>query len=671
MLFRSGTADPGPDAATPDIPEDTPPIDACAGSTTFLVGAAVQDITGPIAGRGMMGYVIMSQVDEGLQMRLRARAFVISSPCNGRRVAMAITDDQYLPQAVQMEVVRRLKATYGDLYTDANVLLAATHNHSGPGGLSAYPLYQFAPVGGFDPWHFEAVVDGIVKAIGRAHDGLKPGRVRFAQGTLRDTGLNRSPDAFAADPQADRDLFPDGIDTTNTVLRLETTDGTPVGAIDVFGVHVTSVGANNKLVTCDNKGYAAYRFERAMGTDHRAGAGFAAGFFNATAGDVTPNVDGFSFEAKDGEKDYADMARSAGKQYDGARALFDGEMEDLSGPVDSRAQFARMDAVTVSAAYGDGQERHTCPAATGLSMFAGGNMDWPGSMPQGQTCASVEGAECTDCQAEKPIAVPIGDSDPVLAPNVLPFQLLRIGSLAFVAVPFETTTMAGFRIRRTVAATLAPAGVRHVVLISYANAYASYMTTREEYAVQDYEGASTQFGPWQQAAVAQVLDGLAAAMRDGAAVDPGPAPVDRVITTTLLGDLTGHDLPPAGRQFGDVMQDAPESVNRGATVTATFASAHPDNDFRIGGTFLEVRRKDGQAWTTVADDGAFETRMRWSKGLADTCPPEGGCSQATVRWDVPADAAPGTYRLHHLGAWKDGEGGLHEFEGASREFEVR
>jgi neutral ceramidase len=671
----SSTGDAGMDATVPDVPgdvvpevaPDVPPVDACAGNTAFEVGAGVYDITGSTVGRGMMGYVIMSQIDEGLHMRLHARAFVIASPCNGKRVALVVTEDQAMFQAVQMEVVKRLRAKYGDLYTDANVLLSATHNHSGPGGLSAYSLYQFMPVGGFDPWHFEVVVDGIVKAIGRAHDSLQPGRVRLAQGDLQDTGINRSPDAFATNPEADRSGFPNQIDTTNTVLRLEATDGTPVGAMDFFGVHVTSVGANNKLITSDNKGYAAYLFERAMGADHAAAAGFTAGFFNTTAGDVSPNVHGFSFEAKDGVKDFADMKESALKQYQGAKTLFDGATQDLVGPVDYRQQFVKMDAVTVLGRYADGTDRSTCPAATGMSMFAGGLLDWPGSTPQGETCAKLEGSYCTDCQAEKPISVPIGDSDPPLAPNVMPFQIIRLGSLVLAGEPFETTTVAGLRIRQTLGATLAPAGVQRVVVVGYSNAYAGYMTTREEYALQDYEGASTQFGPWQLAAVTQSLDGLATAMRDGLANDPGPAPVDRVPTTDKLGELNDRDGTPDGTPFGDVAQDVAESVDKGGTATAIFWSAHPANDLRIQGTYLAVERKDGGTWIRVADDGAFETRMRWAR---KNCAPAADCSQATITWEIPPDAAAGAYRIKHFGSSKGMDGTLTPFEGTSREFVV-
>jgi len=82
--------------------------------------------------------------------------------------------------------------------------------------------------------------------------------------------------------------------------------------------------------------------------------------------------------------------------------------------------------------------------------------------------------------------------------------------------------MAGRRLRQTVMTQLESAGVTRVVIVGLANAYAGYMTTREEYAQQDYEGASTHFGPWQLAAVQQEMDKLAVALRDNLPVAAGP-----------------------------------------------------------------------------------------------------------------------------------------------------
>jgi hypothetical protein len=60
----------------------------------------------------------------------------------------------------------------------------------------------------------------------------------------------------------------------------------------------------------------------------------------------------------------------------------------------------------------------------------------------------------------------------------------------------EPSTVAGQRLRVTVLSALHAHGIRYAMINGYANAYASYTVTPEEYAHQGYEGACTLFGQW-------------------------------------------------------------------------------------------------------------------------------------------------------------------------------
>jgi neutral ceramidase len=104
-------------------------------------------------------------------------------------------------------------------------------------------------------------------------------------------------------------------------------------------------------------------------------------------------------------------------------------------------------------------------------------------------------------------------------PNVLPVQLFVVGDLAIAAVPAEFTTMSATRVRKMLLAELRSLGVRHAVVAGYSNAYAGYVTTAEEYTVQDYEGASTHFGKWTHAAYMTELRKLARRLQ--ASDEPG------------------------------------------------------------------------------------------------------------------------------------------------------
>ena len=143
----------------------------CAGNTSFQVGSGVYDITGPAAELGMMGYGRIDQKTAGIHLRLRARAFVIATPCNGKRVAFVSADVGQVFQVIKQQVMAKLQTAYGSTYTDANVILNATHTHSGPGGDSHYALYNLTILG-FDQQNLDTVVHGIYQAIVRALGGM-------------------------------------------------------------------------------------------------------------------------------------------------------------------------------------------------------------------------------------------------------------------------------------------------------------------------------------------------------------------------------------------------------------------------------------------------------------------------------------------------------------------
>jgi neutral ceramidase len=646
----------------------------CAGQQSFLIGSGIYDITGPAAGVGMLGYVELEQQAAGIHQRLRSRAFVFASPCNGKRVVFVSADLGMVFQGVKQQVLERLRARYGRLYSDDNVLLSATHTHSGPGGFSHYALYNLSTFG-FEPKNFEAIVEGIYQSIVRAHEHLEPGRVFLAAGELLDASLNRSPEAYQLNPPEERARYAHDTDKRMTLLRLTKDSGVEVGLINWFAVHATSMGMEHRFISGDNKGHASYLFEKAKGTRYDAtGDTFVAAFAQSNEGDVTPNIHGGTEGG--GKDDFESTERSGRKQYERAASLYASATTPLTGGVDYRHVFVKMDEVKVSPTFTDGTEQRTCPAAIGISMLAGAE-DGPGVGHEGATCAAMHNlwsaftctTTTTPCQAEKPIVLEMGSMKPFpWSPEVLPLQLVTVGNLALVAVPFELTTMAGRRLRETVRAQLAPAGVTEVVIAGLSNAYSGYVATREEYAKQEYEGASTHFGPWTLAALQQEFGVLARSLREGSYVLPGPAPRDLCQQQSRLRPGVLFDDKPLWVHFGDVSVDARESYARGETVRVTFWSGHPKNDPHTQGTFLRVQRRAGLLWKDVAYDWDWETKYTWRR---DYCLPTLACSHALLEWTIPPDAEPGTYRLVHEGDWKSGwDGRVRPFQGTSRPFTV-
>jgi neutral ceramidase len=569
-------------------------------------------------------------------------------------------------------------------------------------GFSHYTMFNLA-VPGYDPDNFEAVVAGIVAAIVKAHDGMADGIIKIAQGPLQDANWNRSPQAYAGNPAAERAAHEAeharDTNTRMTVLRFERTgpgelDGAPIGALTWFSSHATSVSNVNRLVSGDHKGLASYYFEREMGADYTAPAPFVAGFGQSDAGDVSPNevilgdpkntvvrpCDGSPDPECD---DLANAAVHGDLQYQRARELFADADELLRGPVDGRMTFFDMEDVAVDAQYtGDGPQ-HTCKAAIGFSIAAGAE--------DGVAVAFIEEGivfgedvppftilpEDQACHAEKTILLPVGRMLPYpWSPTVLPAQVLRLGNLAVVPVPFEITTISGDRVRATVLAHLAGTGVDRAVVAGLSNGYSSYVTTREEYKAQHYEGAFTQFGPWTLAAWQQNFAAVADALAAGA-----PAPADTGTPLDLGDDQVVETLPVVAdspcalpdavlcpfEAFGDVVLPPPDVVAPGEHVVVRFRGAHPRNDLRTGAGFLEVQRQEGDEWQVVARDWDPETTFRWQR----TGGPLSPTSEVTIDWRVPPDAAPGTYRIRYLGNAKPLVGAIFPIEGTSPEFTVQ
>lgn len=108
---------------------------------------------------------------------------------------------------------------------------------------------------------------------------------------LHNASVNRAPAAYLMNPKEERDKYASDVDTTMTVMRFQrASDDKNVGVLTWFPVHGTSIYNNNTHVAGDNKGVAAWMFEKAMQGDDSAAEGFVAGFSQTNEGDVSPNV---------------------------------------------------------------------------------------------------------------------------------------------------------------------------------------------------------------------------------------------------------------------------------------------------------------------------------------------------------------------------------------------
>lgn len=620
----------------------------------YLIGRGMTDITGPLYGVQMWGFGREDQLTEGLHIRQRARAFIVAEPAHGKRLVFVSADIGSIEHNISLEVIDRLKEKYGDLYTMDNVLLSATHTHAAPGGYW-HTRVELGLAGAFYPEVYERIVTGLVDAIVAAHDDLQPGNILLNTGDVEGAGVNRSLIAYEQNPAEERALYTDSIDHEMTLLSF-VGRSMPIGMINWFAVHPTSMTYNNKLVSGDHKGYASLAFEKQMGTTYASPEDFVAAFAQSTPGDVTPNLN--LNNTGPGADDFESTAIIGSRQLVVAQNLFETAEQPLAGPIDFRRLYVDLSNYEVMEDFTGEGTQVTCPSAYGYS-FAGGSTEDGGGhflFREGMTeqrfyldflIGFLTGApdwtqEVKTCQEPKAILFETGSSTPPIQSQIRSVGIARIGQLVILAMPAEITTMSARRLKASVKAALGP-WATHIVIAGYTNGYAGYVTTPEEYRIQQYEGGHTLHGPWTLPAYQQIATQLARALENGASLQSYVAYDDwRGLSrnTPLLESADDDEIPAI---VSDALPLPRTTYTAGDLVTVEFWSDNPTVNHGEVSNFLSIERQVEGSWVPIATDADWETQISWrdngrAAGLI-----------AQVLWQTPKDIAVGTYRLKHLG----------------------
>ena len=634
----------------------------------YEIGVGIYDITGEIAEANFFGYAELTHRNSGIRDRQYARAFIVKEP-GGSPVVFVSIDKGGMFQSVNVAVMEKLKATYGSLYNDNNVVISATHTHVATGGFSFYGLYNTS-TGGFWRRNYVVLVNGIYEAIVRAHKNIAPGRIYFNKGKLTNASINRS--LVAYEKNKDAADYP-SIDEDMAVLKFIQGEK-EVGMISWFAVHPTSLTNNYKHNSSDNKGYAALKFERLKKSTYGETGAFVAAFANTNAGDLSPNLnmppaDKIHQDATGPGKDEEESANIIGqRQLDKALSLYNSATQQLTGSVSIISRYNDFAHIVVAPKFTDGKERYTCRAGLGESFKAGAEDGRSGISREGITKDPDAGNSAGRCQAEKPIApffhVGENDANPA-APKILSTAIMKIGQLGILAAPAEFTVMSGRRVKKTVE-EVEGTGLTELVLAGYSDAYAGYVTTREEYATQQYEGASTHFGPWTLAAYRQEFERLAQKLVNPS-LNPWPDAEPSVPHKTVPKNVTTPiimDAKPGDVDYGDTREDAEDFYSKGDLVKVKFWGGHPNNDLRTNDSYLTVEWWEGSTWEPLYFDRDLETKLTWIRvGVART--------NIEIEWKIPQGVPEGYYRIRHYGKWKHGNTGeLHDYKGKTRVFFV-
>jgi hypothetical protein len=225
-------------------------------------GAASRPITPPI-GTPLGGYAArQGRPSASVHDELYARAVVLEQA--GRRFALVSCD--------LVGITRDVRARAADLLAPlgigpADLLLAATHTHSGSGALARDRLAEVV-MGKFDPNLLDFTLDAVAEAVAVAATRLEPVTLKTASGAAPGFACNRRRPEGPCDP-------------TIGILSLERYRGAPVAWLVSFGAHPTLLGPDNLAISRDWPGPLVDCLKRFSGADEAL-------FLNAAAGDQRP-----------------------------------------------------------------------------------------------------------------------------------------------------------------------------------------------------------------------------------------------------------------------------------------------------------------------------------------------------------------------------------------------
>lgn len=420
----------------------------------------------------------------------------------------------------------------------------------------------------------DAVAEAVVEALLAAATVAVPARLRLTRVTVpaaAPVAFQRSLRAHRANPGRRRARPEDAVERSVPVLRVEDLTGRALGLLAVVTSHGTTLHSDVPVLHPDHPGLAASLLERGQTL---ACEGFVALVAQGAAGDSSPNyrwskARGLAVgRTEDDLVNVSEVAEAfAGVIAQGLdRAA---TAPALEGAVGGRLRHVDFADAEVDAAFTGGMAQRTVGPVLGLG-FPIGTAEGPGpfgalggllhagarvrrrwlrvrygdgpvrpehKIPFGPLGQGLEGHFLGLVQASA-LAQRVRGLDPVLdglgacyreglpmqrcwVPTVLPVQVLQLGGLRLLGVAGEPTLAAG-ALLRAAALRFSEPGADALVL-GYANAYAGYITTPEEYDVQAYEGGHTLFG--RLTLPAWLTAARAVLQQEESVVVPGPRPV--------------------------------------------------------------------------------------------------------------------------------------------------
>ena len=380
---------------------------------------------------------------------------------------------------------------------------------------------------------------------------------------------NANPEVKTKLSQENRHL---GVDREMTLMHLIAENGQPLGSVNWFAVHTSNLPNNFYKLCSDNKGFAASYLEDSFKKDNpNYVAAFAQGACGDVSARVKYNKK-LSAQRGKWEGYFPDDLKSSkfngNLQYEKAKEITTLSNTNITDEtIDSISVYIDFSNINIHPNFTNGQtDCVTSPSCMGVAFLEGSIMDGPGlplflgkiarkiaksTRKSELKSAAKQGGEYEQfisrknkAQSVKDIGIASGeraflgnyspeklpipgifdetilnikkmakqggfDSLNPWTPQILSLQILKIGNIGICAFPFEITTVASWRLKKTLEDALKLKGIDYVILAPYSNEYNGYITTNEEYQLQLYEGGHNVFGQWSLNALQQKFSELA------------------------------------------------------------------------------------------------------------------------------------------------------------------
>ncbi|SPF44462.1 putative Neutral/alkaline nonlysosomal ceramidase [Candidatus Sulfopaludibacter sp. SbA4] len=474
-----------------------------------LVGAARVDITPP-PGYPLGGHSIGGQMARGYWTRLYARAFYFQRP-GAQPVALISCDLFAIPEGLHARVALKLGVP------PESLIISATHTHQGPAGYMSSAVFNFSgPLPGYDETLATHLVDGIAAAYDQAKANALPGAsLVLRSGYALNLQRNRAVDAFFLNPHDETEdiikksraagmTCPPGAadpcprfqaaDPTLTVLQVRR-DDRPFALLVFYAIHNTAISHDCTLYQADLSGYVMHLLETSTGQAHP----LIAGFFNGAEGDISPRW------VNQDRRDLVNLGGQLAAAVESLIAEKPGASELQTDPVISAAR------QEFSAVPASGLTQPLTLPGSGVGVLGGAEdgrtmlyaYGWHGGVTVRGSDVKMPALDLHHVPALEILQKILGA--PGNYPQKIPVATATLGTLSLAAIPTEMTTVQGAELR----AALEAAVHRPFVIVGLANEYLGYTTSESEYHAQNYEGASTMYGPHQGQVLVELLTSVA------------------------------------------------------------------------------------------------------------------------------------------------------------------